>query len=201
MRAALPALATISLAALWTACAAIVGVGDVPNPLPDAAGDAQGVSDTNGDPTLQSAADDAARANGGSSAEGVVDGSAVEAGSLDTGVMDVVEPSADVEAVSVPCMDGLVTKANGNTSCDDCGGTQCCSELAICRQPDDGGIDQNGLNKCAGLVYCIAGYENVNGATPERDCFNQHSTAVEQANAEAVVQCLRTECAAACPNL
>jgi hypothetical protein len=87
---------------------------------------------------------------------------------------------------------------------------QCCAQLTACDTLDDAGIDAVGFTECGDALRCTFGY--VSGAGAARDGSTDASPDFDaaavacrgmadesgQANADAVIGCVRSGCASEC---
>jgi hypothetical protein len=124
-----------------------------------------------------------------------VDGGAVEGGPCNPGL------NAQVAAV---------LSASWGPACGPCAQAQCCAQLTACDTPGDAGIDTLGFTGCGEALRCTFGY--VSGAGAARDGsadaspdFDAAAVACRgmadetgQANANAVMGCVRSGCGSEC---
>jgi hypothetical protein len=142
---------------------------------------------------------DAANPDDGSDAENLHDGG--DAANLDDGAACVPGLNARVSAV---------LGASWGPACGPCALAQCCAQLTTCDRPDDAGIDAIGFTACGEVLRCT--FDDVSGAGAARDgstdaapdfdgaavACHDLASATGAANAEIVVACVRSSCAAEC---
>jgi hypothetical protein len=212
MKRGIRALTILSVTGLATACAAIVGIGDVPDSLDggpdgspsttrqDSSGDQTvdtGVPDGDRDGTPFGGSDGSSEADMTAASESGADSAHVEAGSMEAGPMEAAPgPGIDAAACSF--------QWNGfDLRCNACGQAQCCAELALCETPDQAGLNDKGVSFCSGLVTCITGYEK--SSVPMQGdmlCPNDDNyLPSEVQNAEAALTCIRSKCSSQCVGL
>ena len=108
----------------------------------------------------------------------------------------------------------LVTGSFDST-CDNCIQTACCTQLAACDTVGDGGTDYLGNSSCETFFGCVvtyatgagAAYDASSDAAPDFEggasaCAGvgaPDSTA--RTNARALLTCIQTSCASACPGI
>jgi hypothetical protein len=181
------------LAGLWlAACAALVGVGDVP---PASDGSPSPAEEGSVDAALEAAALD--RAEPTADADAGMPAPPVDATpetSVDAGVPDAMP---DV-VIPAECSSNWDTYDPGG--CGLCGQENCCSALAACEAVDDAGLDSNGRSFCNGFVHCVTGYQNSPGSNGEALCMGTYSSS-ELALGKAVLACVGTSCPMLCQNL
>jgi hypothetical protein len=98
----------------------------------------------------------------------------------------------------------VVALDTGSADCDSCTAA-CCTQLTTCATPDDAGVDDAGSSACLQLLGCIndinaSSDAGVDAGVGETTCDPSYTTD-QQANAEAVLTCIRTNCATQCPGL
>jgi hypothetical protein len=172
------------------ACAALVGVGDVP--VPD---DGGAISEGGPDATAPEGQASEPDAEGGTPS-GPADAApdALQDGGAPDALPDVfVDPAC------------TATWEFYDDACNRCGQMACCQALTACEKVDDAGIDpgnKKNLSFCATYVYCVTGYQK--SANPDADSLCQsmdHYSAAELALGNAALACVRTSCPQACDML
>jgi hypothetical protein len=95
-----------------------------------------------------------------------------------------------------------VTLSTGDTGCDTCVATSCCTQLTGCDTADDAGTNDAGLSACEQLLGCINDVNTADGGTDggASTCDPSYSSS-EQTSATAVLTCIESACATQCPGL
>jgi hypothetical protein len=176
---------------LLAACAALVGVGDVP-PLPD--GSASPTDDGSVDSAAEAAVLDRAEpAIGADGGTPVGPADATPDGALDDGAADTLP---DV-VILAECASVWETY---DPRCNLCGQQNCCDALAACEVVDDAGLEPEGGSFCNEYVHCVTGYRRTPGADAEALCMGTYSSS-ELALGNTALACIRSSCQTPCDQL
>ena len=179
--------------ATLAACAALVGVGDVPVPEDGAANPDETGPDASADASSDATALDApAPQPDAESDTSVGSGDAALDAPGDVEVPDAF-PDAAIAALCP------ATWQFYDPDCNRCGQQFCCDKLAACEVADEAGVDGDGGSRCKQFVYCVTGYQG-SRSDGEAICMASYSSA-ELTLGNAALSCIRASCPTLCAGL